>query len=216
MSGRAGARRVGVCLALALAAPTSAPCAPVASQAALPPAAADGPFGIRVGEPLSALGALKKLAPGMYLVLNPPKPNPKLPYVAVYAAPNGAVCLISGQTERYVGDLDGTTAVAAADELANLMTVKYGAANKKIDDCSDSDITCDQYFTTAVKKGLGEYRYEWVFGGAARPDRLKVIEVAVSADDEATSAVAITYRGDDQDACQAAQDAAKAEAAGGL
>jgi len=129
------------------------------------PAVKDGPFGIYMGEPLSALRPVAPDDPsnpnGNYRVLHPPKPNPSFPIVAVAAAAPTGVCRIVGVGSRIDDDPSGAKVRAEVDRLAEVLKVKYGPY-EKIDDCADADDeACGEGWAQSKLEGSVRYGYIW-------------------------------------------------------
>src|SRR5580698_2562325 len=129
----------------------------VRADAATTPPAHDGPFGLYMGEPMSALGPLTR-DQMTYVVANPPKANAQFPVVAVEVYPGTGVCVIGGVGDVIENDPDGTNVRRAADDLSAALTSKYGAPTK-VDSCSADD--CSAGWADWAAKGNALYGYKW-------------------------------------------------------
>jgi len=180
--------------------------AAVAAGAA--PAPADGPFGLHMGEPLSALGAVEKLDGPGYRVLSPPRTNAAIPTVIAEVFPETGVCMIMGQAP-FSDDPRGQKAIQAADSLAETLQAKYGTY-QKIDSCNGDSRSCADNWLEDVHERSAQYGYAWDFGAAPRSDKIGRIGVQVNAINAIDSLVVIAYFSADQKACQDAERAFRA------
>jgi len=170
----------------------------------------DGPFGIYMGEPISALGPVQPDGAGTYDVLKPARPNVSFPRVAVEAYPTIGVCTILAW-RSITDDPAGAKVLRATDDLGQALKAKYGDF-EKIDECDVADEACSSAWATEAVQGAARYGYKWEF---ARPhqDGTRMIVLAAGAIDAATTKVMIGYYSSDEERCEAAK---KAALAGGL
>ena len=189
-------------------------CSPQKTNGTEPPTApaakaADGPFGLAFGEPLSALGPTSpESTPDIYDVLSPPKPDAAFNLVAVVAhAPTG-VCQISAGQPLILGDLSGAKVKAAVDQLETLVSSRYGPPKQKLDVCREPASSCAQAWSEALANGNAAYGYIWFPTPPTRGGVWRII-ADVSAHNALEARAALTYDGANHAACDAAAAAAK-------
>jgi hypothetical protein len=172
----------------------------------------DGPFGLYMGEPLAALGRVTPNGQSTYDVLSPPKPLADFDTLRVSVYPATGLCDIMG-IQHVKDDPSATKAMRSVDDLVSALKTKYGDYQKKLDTCDADEHSCRTFRTELLSEQRSAYAYTWEFSDGARPDRIGRVAVAANASNATMSVVLIYYQSADKDACEAAQNAARA---GGL
>jgi len=171
--------------------------------------AADGPFGLVFGEPLSALGPTSpESTPDIYDVLSPPKPDADFNLIAVVAHATTGVCEISAGQPLILGDLSGAKVKAAVDQLETVVSSKYGPPKQKFDVCRESASSCSQAWSEALANRNAVYGYVW-FPAAPTKGGVWRIIADVAAHNALETRAALSYDGVNHAACDAAAAAAK-------
>ncbi|MDB5458658.1 MAG: hypothetical protein JWO72_399 [Caulobacteraceae bacterium] len=163
------------------------------------PAAVPGPFGIRIGAPVSRLDGARRFKPGWYQVARPPLPDARFDKVAVEAFPATGVCVVQAVSPVIVSDPEGVGIRAEVDRLAQAFSADFGRP-EKLNTCS-SMICAPEFWASDLLAGERRYGYRWRTQGGAIPHVREVSVLAV-----ARSATAFTYlveyQGDALTACR--------------
>ena len=168
------------------------------------PAAHDGPFGIYMGEPLSALGKVTRSDPGFYVVTHPPRPSDSVPWVSVQAYASTGVCAIMGMSDFYDDDPSGSQAIGRADSLAAVLEGKYGPG-EKYDSCDGDEDDCGANWARTEHSGSARYGYEWKPDQARLPDGVRLIRVAAVAVSATSTHAVVGYLSSNESGCSQAQ-----------
>jgi hypothetical protein len=159
-----------------------------------------------MGEPIANLGKTSVMGE-VRIVLHPPDPNPNFDLIYVVAFPNTGVCAIYGSGVPIGSDERGEQVKHKVDELANLLSKKYGDYSDKRDDCEEAVELCGPYWSLELSKDMARYAYRWSDPARAAPFGIaKLATFAVSDNGIATRANVVYFSADK--ACGAAQRAA--------
>lgn len=171
----------------------------------------DGPFGLYVGEPVSALGPVQRNDDQKtYVVLHPPAPDPVLTTINVTAFPGPGVCVIVGSSKDIENDAAGAQVQALADQLSQTLTARYGPSAAKQADCTDSAQWCGEQWVESLYSGHADYGYSWKIDPADNPQHLSQIILKAKATTADKAHVTVSYIGDNSEACTAANAQAHA------
>ncbi len=167
----------------------------------------DGPFGLKLSGKVSDLNADESTSEptnGFYILNSVPSPSPDFQTYAVVAFDGVGICQIRAISETIDSDSLGSAAMATTDRLAESLKSKYGEP-KKTDICAGSDISCG-YWAMSMMNGERAYSYAWT-----KPtDNLRSIDLFVTSDDLARLSTRLDYATGDKDACEKAENAARA------
>jgi hypothetical protein len=170
----------------------------------------DGPFGLKMGEPVSEL----HFADGeddlsqARLLDSVPRPMAELEKYAVLAYPDVGVCEIRSVSKTFDSDAYGNNIRPAMDELANLLDSKYGA-HRKMAACSG--YSC-QFFQMNLKDGSQVYAYEWSKAtGAHLPPDISDVSLGAMAGDFNNTFYRLDYTSSKKDECNRARERLKAK-----
>lgn len=170
---------------------------------------ASGPFGIRIGEPISALGPVKQGGDKhSFQVLHPTGPLVDFPLVLVSAYPGTGVCQIIAKGPSIENDPNGSKVRRDVDRLSAALTAKYGDA-KIVDTCTDPSGDCSGDYPGLLNGGVAKYAYTWEDAPAATSLRIWRIALLAESFDGVSTSVGLIYFGDNHEACDAAEAAAE-------
>ena len=88
------------------------------------------PFGIKMAAPLSALGKVKEIAPGKYVVESVAKPHSDFEQYIVQAAPKAGVCWVKAIGKTVQTSAYGNELRAKFSEIEAQITSVYGPSNR--------------------------------------------------------------------------------------
>ena len=141
--------------------------------------AADGPYGIAMGAPVSQLPGAKGFKPGWYHVASPPEPDAQFAAYAVEAFKATGVCGVQAVSPEIGSDPEGTKVRAAIDHLVQTYSTTLGQP-ERLDSCTALICTPDLW-AADMMTGDRHYGFRWqVRGGLKRVREVSVIAVAHS------------------------------------
>jgi hypothetical protein len=166
--------------------------------------AAEDPFGIPIGAPVSKIEGAKPFKPGWYHVAKPASPDPRFAGVAVEAfAPTG-VCVVQAVSPLIKTDPDGTKVRLAIEHLVQAYSETLGQP-QKLDTCK-SLICAPELWSADMLTGDRRYGYRWSpRGGALR--RVREVSVIAIAHSTSSFTYMVEYQGDDLTRCVAEENA---------
>lgn len=200
-------------LAMAVAACSSANGGDAAEGSA-EAAVREGPFGFDMGQKIEeVVGAEKLDRPGFYSVSTPPKPHPDFELVALEAYPETGICMIRGVGRDILGDGAGASIRTKVDSLADALEGKYGEP-KKVDFCRSNKIKCQsQFWMMTLDDNERVYGYSWESQNEAmKKSKIGFIGLLGEAANIQDSYPTLEFESSDEDACEAARNAASADA----
>jgi hypothetical protein len=168
------------------------------------PAAVPGPFGIRMGAPVSKLDGARRFKPGWYHVARPPLPDARFDGVAVEAFPATGVCVVQAISPVIGGDPEGVRIRAEVDRLAQAFSADFGQP-EKLNTCS-SMICAPEFWASDLLAGERRYGYRWRTHGEVIP-HVREVSVVVLARSATAFTYLVEYQGDALTACQAEENA---------
>lgn len=191
---------------------------PPAQTAATPVSAKtyDGPFGLAGRMSIQELERLgfKPMPDRPDLFLGtPPKPLQDAESYAVMASPNVGVCRIMARVPVPVVNGSGDQLKEKADQLADVMQVKYGKYSSKVEYArQDVYRRNPQFWMMGLKEDSVAYAYDWEAGKTTQPlpADLETIEIDTSASDITSGYVVIKYTYKNLDACRKEREKRKA------
>lgn len=170
----------------------------------------DGPFGLKMGEPIPELHfAESDEDPSQARILESvPRPMAELENYAVLAYPGVGVCEIRSVSQTFESDAYGNNIRPAMDELAKLLDAKYGA-HRKMAACSNYNC---QFFQMNLKDGSQVYAYEWSKGtGAHLPPDISEVSLGAMAGEYNNTYYRLDYTSSQKDECDRARESLKAK-----
>lgn len=169
----------------------------------------DGPFGLKMGEPVSEL----HFADGAddpsqaRLLESVPRPMAELEKYAVLAYPDVGICEIRSVSKTFDSDAYGNNIRPAMDELAKLLDAKYGP-HRKMAACSG--YSC-QFFQMNLKDGSQVYAYDWSKAtGAHLPPDISDVSLGAMAGEFNDTFYRLDYASSHKDECDRARQKLKA------
>lgn len=182
----------------------------VVAEASMP--SREGPFGIAMGQPVSELdleSGQSSDATQARLLASVPNPVAEIQSYAVVAFPTTGVCEIRAISRTFDSDAYGVNVRSAIDAMANLVTSKYGKAEKS-DDCTG--YSC-QFFQMNLKDGSQVYAYEWSRDTGARlPEDIRSIALVALPGQYNDTFYRLDYISSAADECDAERQKLKASA----
>ena len=170
----------------------------------------DGPFGLKMGEPVSELHfADGEDDPSQARLLDSvPRPMAELEKYAVLAYPDVGICEIRSISKTFDSDAYGNNIRPAIDELAKLLDAKYGP-HKKMAACGG--YSC-QFFQMNLKDGSQVYAYQWSRGTGARlPADISDVSLGAMAGEFNDTYYRLDYTSSHKDECDRARERLKAK-----
>ena len=177
-------------------------------------AAHAGPFGVRMGAPISSLpGAKAGKTVGevtVYGLETVPNPNPEFESYVVTASAKTGICKIAGIGKDHSNDNDGAKVRDAFEELATILDQKYGPsksydflhAGALWDGPSEYAMSLRQEERTLSRFWMPELK-------SNLPDDIATIVLEAEATDRATTYIALRYELANFEACSALANKAK-------
>jgi hypothetical protein len=120
----------------------------------------DGPFGLAFGLPIDKLDVMAGVSDdgdGVYILSSVPKPMSELETYGAMVYPGAGLCELRTISKKFDSDAYGTNIKPAIDNLAEIISSKYGKA-KKLDYCNEN--YC-KFFQMGLKNGASAYGYQW-------------------------------------------------------
>ena len=188
---------------------SAAPSADGGIGAAVPGAtSAGGPFGLTMGQPLSALRMQRQLDGDSRYVITPPDTNPEFEEYIVQAPPQTGLCRVSGIGVTHHGDALGAKIRGTMASFGQALDAKYGAHETDDSLDSGSSLTQPQNFAAALDNHERTLTYSWSHGtGAHLPAGLQEITAFAKAVDADGTYLQLTYEFANYDRCQGHGDA---------
>jgi hypothetical protein len=166
--------------------------------------AAEDPFGIPIGAPVSRIEGARMFKPGWYHVARPPAPDPQFSAVAVEAfAPTG-VCVVQAVSPLIKADPDGAKVRLAIERLVQAYSAALGQPDK-LDTCK-SLICAPELWSADMLTGDRRYGYRWrPRGGPLR--RVREVSVIAIAHSTSSFTYMVEYQGDELTRCTSEENA---------
>jgi hypothetical protein len=166
--------------------------------------AAEDPFGIAIGAPVSQIEGARPFKPGWYHVASPPVPAPQFSAVAVEAFRSTGVCVVQAVSPLIKADPDGAKVRLAIEHLVQAYSATLGQPDK-LDTCK-SLICAPDLWTADMLTGDRHYGYRWrPRAGALR--RVREVSVIAIAHSTSSFTYMVEYQGDDLTKCIAEENA---------
>lgn len=162
--------------------------------------AADGPFGIAFGTPLSKLNATQD---GEVYNVVPPKPHPAFEGYMVRATPEHGVYWIKAYTDIVYTPVYGDGLRRKTDEIADQIESVYGTCTQKFDFLRSGSIWDEpEDWMAGLNKKERYYLYSWDAEKAPAliPRKIESLQVAAMALANDKGVVLIEYTGTSYDA----------------
>ena len=176
----------------------------------------DGPFGLGTKMSLVELSELgfkqTDYSPTIF-VGDAPKPMDGVNEYAVVATPQAGACRIIARVNVPLVNDTGDQVKEKVDQLAELMSTKYGRHSSKTDFVTQDVYRRNpQFWMMALKEDSAAYGYSWKTGKTepALPADIDRIEIQALAVDTRTAWVSIKYTFKNFDACAAESKKSKA------
>lgn len=169
----------------------------------------DGPFGLKMEEPVSELHfADGEDDPSQVRLLDSvPRPMAELEKYAVLAYPDVGLCEIRSISKTFDSDAYGNNVRPAIDEVAKLLDAKYGP-HKKMAACGG--YSCE-FFQQNLKDGSQVYAYEWSKAtGAHLPPDISEVSVGAMAGEFNDTFYRLDYTSSHKEECDRAREVLKA------
>lgn len=170
----------------------------------------DGPFGLAGGMSIAELKrvGLKPIeSDESVLVGTVPKPVRGLSSYMVLASKATGACRIQARAHVPIANGSGDQIKAKVDELAEMLTAKYGVHSTKVNYVGpDVYKRNPEFWMLGVKEESVFYAYEWKSGKVTQslPSDLDAIEVSAGADRTDSGYATLQYTFKNFDACIAA------------
>jgi len=167
---------------------------------------ADGPFGVDVGSPVSALPGCKS-APGdfgAYVCTSLPKSHPDFVRFIVIATPMAGVCKVEAMGSAIADSGSAAETRARIDRIAEQLVTTYGPYSAKIDVLATESIwTKPTEWLMALHRQERDYAYVWLEGeGNYKPvNGVRGIKLEVAAKSPRSATVKIGFEFVNFDAC---------------
>jgi len=162
--------------------------------------AAEDPFGIPIGAPVSQIQGARLFKPGWYRVANPPAPDPQFAGVAVEAFGPTGVCVVQAVSPLIKADPDGAKVRLAIEHLVQAYSTSLGQP-EKLDTCK-SLICAPDLWAADMLTGDRRYGYRWrPRGGPLR--RVREVSVIAIAHSTTSFTYMVEYQGDALTKCTA-------------
>jgi hypothetical protein len=172
---------------------------------AVPARAADDPFGIPIGAPVSQIEGAKAFKPGWYRVARPPNPDPQFAAVAVEAFRPTGVCVVQAVSPLIKADPDGAKVRLAIEHLVQAYSATLGQPDK-LDTCK-SLICAPDLWSADMMTGDRRYGYRWRPRGGGALRRVREVSVIAIAHSTSSFTYMVEYQGDDLTRCVAEENA---------
>jgi hypothetical protein len=138
-----------------------------------------------------------------------PSPMSELETYAAVAYPGTGLCEIRAVSRTFDSDSYGNNVKPAMDNLAKLLSSKYGKYEKS-DGCSG--YSCN-FFQMSLKSGSAVYAYEWSRKtGATLPANIADVSLVAMPGDYNDTFFRLDYTSSNKQACEAAREKVKAAA----
>jgi hypothetical protein len=174
-------------------------------------AAADGAFGIAMGQSVDDLNATAVEA-GWYKTTSPPKPHRLFPEVVVQATPKQGVCFVKGVGENFNSDSFGSEVRSRMNTVAEQIALKYGQPTTTDFLMPGSIWNEPDDWMMGLLKGERFYTISWDSKGNTGSLRsLRSIALVVSATSSDTAWIGLEYYFKNEDNCD--REIAQMEAA---
>ncbi len=167
----------------------------------------NGPFGIEMGTPIKTLGVQSEIEPGFTLLSSVPKPSSEFESYFVIGYETTGVCKVIAKSRDFESDSYGNHVKAYLDNVAELLSAKYGPG-KKTDKCFNK---CDSpYFQMRLESRGQFYYYDWENQTPAmQAAKIKSIELSAMAAEYNGTSARVLYVFDNEMACDAAEKSLK-------
>lgn len=169
------------------------------------PAWAEGPFGIEMGSPMSALDSAET---SFKVTLNSvPKPHPDFEMYSAWGTPEHGVCVVMALLKTFENDRRGTLVRTAFTGFAGALDAKYG--NRSTYDVYSGGIWKEaDDWVMSIRQNERVFAAAWENPqkGDPKVEHVELQVIAVSSD---TAVLKLFYKGTDSEKCIQAIDGAK-------
>lgn len=169
-----------------------------------PREAKDGPFGLKLGMPISSLNIIKA-APGVTGVyeVKVKKPYPYFTHYYVLASKTRGVCRIQGVTDSFIGDQTGSVARGQFGVISQALVSKYGAPLRIVDKGPEGETRPPEFWSMDVMNGTRHFAETWIIPEAdSEANHIAGIALSISAGSSSQTQIDAMYDSIDYTACQ--------------